>query len=764
MKQLSGELCSRCRALNLPTVFKGTDEVEKYDCFFLVRTDESGNIEGFFPPCPFCELVKSVFGFEERILPKPKDAAAKAENKPDAADNGSDDEFDADYYHYWHLHGSEFTSDVQPFGACSIRNYVPAPTMSPLRRSRLDTNFGVWRFDFTRIRAGDLSIIRGDEDQEHVHFSRLCIQISHPSGLVGERRLIQLGPDTPPHDTFGSLLFGRPMSEDEADMDLVSTWLSLCDSNIDHICGPNQTEIFDGFRLVDVRSRCIDIKPKSTGYIALSYVWGTSQRFDLQQANLKALQTPGSLSDENAALPLVIRDAMLITEKIGLQYIWIDALCIVQDSPQDKTLQINKMDSIYSGASLTIVAAAGKDATAGLPGARHGQRKLGLPQLIVCFDDMQLIATTQCGDSIPSSVWDTRGWTFQEKMLSRRLLYFCEDQVFYRCTTKRYQEDTILETFDDTLKVVLRASASDLRLAATSPFYYLKCVEDYNSRNFTYEDDILNAFKGIENQIEPTFGHSIWGLPVKLFHLALLWSMGVLQTEDDERRREAFPTWCWAGWRREESHFIRGRRWLGNNDVYDMGMFKLEFQLYPMVQYHRVSPAAEVVSIFVPFADGAGEVSYVNHRKAVDLREELLVEHNVVDPQWVHPAELTAPSPPLSHLLCFITSVAHLGLEKDEKHFANDDEYHIVSQVAGKKIGTIMLGPKVTARHGQSLDFIILASAVYDVDGEWFPKGFHVLAVYWVNGVAYRIEKASGIIEAGDWWEAGAKMRIINLA
>ncbi|EHK50536.1 hypothetical protein TRIATDRAFT_210872, partial [Trichoderma atroviride IMI 206040] len=98
-------------------------------------------------------------------------------------------------------------------------------------------------------------------------------------------------------------------------------------------------------------------------YAALSYVWGPAAVFKTIRDNIDMLMQPGGLPV--SSFPKSIRDAMVLAKELGFRYIWVDSLCIIQDSAEDKVQQLRMMDCIYSRASLTIVAAAGSHADAG---------------------------------------------------------------------------------------------------------------------------------------------------------------------------------------------------------------------------------------------------------------------------------------------------------------------------------------------------------------------------------------------------------------
>ncbi|KAF2806749.1 HET-domain-containing protein [Mytilinidion resinicola] len=206
-------------------------------------------------------------------------------------------------------------------------------------------------------------------------------------------------------------------------------------------------------------------------YVALSYCWGGPQVMtikDTLQANMTgiALQT----------LSQTIQDAILVTRKLGIRYIWVDALCIVQDDETSKNKEISQMGRIYSNATLTISASSSAAATEGflrkpcapegcelpflLPDGKFG-KVLAVPsqeQKDIAFSKMKEIKaypvdyrdwTRQEQLAVDFAIqspegqrpaelgrpWplDTRAWAFQEHMLSPRLLVFGPDDVRWRC-------------------------------------------------------------------------------------------------------------------------------------------------------------------------------------------------------------------------------------------------------------------------------------------------------------------------------------------
>ncbi|KAH8717065.1 heterokaryon incompatibility protein-domain-containing protein [Phaeosphaeriaceae sp. PMI808] len=127
-------------------------------------------------------------------------------------------------------------------------------------------------------------------------------------------------------------------------------------------------------RVVDVITDRVVPAPTGCEYVVLSYVWGGAVPFTLESVDI-AYEPTQTRTFENSYstlqrqnLPQTIQDAMFVTSAIGERYLWADCLCIVQDDLEELQRNINCMDYIFSAAKLTIIAATGDNANAGLPG------------------------------------------------------------------------------------------------------------------------------------------------------------------------------------------------------------------------------------------------------------------------------------------------------------------------------------------------------------------------------------------------------------
>ncbi|KAI5792351.1 hypothetical protein FPQ18DRAFT_409135 [Pyronema domesticum] len=150
-------------------------------------------------------------------------------------------------------------------------------------------------------------------------------------------------------------LFSRRPKEQlkEINFDLIKNWVSHCDKFHGEICRPQaiQQDHHDGyaqyFRLVDVRRNCVVDAKAEWDYFALSYVWGqTRPMLQLVLDNKDQLYEEGALAQDTHLIPHTIIDAIEAVRRIDGKYIWVDALCIMQDDYDEKVKVIGEMDLI----------------------------------------------------------------------------------------------------------------------------------------------------------------------------------------------------------------------------------------------------------------------------------------------------------------------------------------------------------------------------------------------------------------------------------
>lgn len=352
---------------------------------------------------------------------------------------------------------------------------------------------------------------------------------------------------------------------------LVRKWLWKCTNTDGERC--NSRLIDDRYNepidliLIDVIQGRLVQSQSQKRYLTLSYSWGNVQGLQTTRSNFRVLQQPGAISSNRVDLPLTVQDAIKFTLSLDIRYLWIDRLCIVQDDADYKHRQIERMDIVYSHAYMTIVAASGASANAGLPGVRPGSRGIPAYPVIalggVPFGFLRSRPTFQ--SALSSSHVRTRAWTFQERLLARRCLYFFTEQVFFYCNSAFEAEAFGAPEVDFSHKGYRVHEANPLhRLRRTeesyhagrwdkdfTPFAYRRLVEEYTASNLSYPEDILDAFAGLAAVLRSELarkGHSgvlLHGIPEHKIENYLLWfSRGDMTRRSPPR----FPSWAWAGW------------------------------------------------------------------------------------------------------------------------------------------------------------------------------------------------------------------------
>jgi hypothetical protein len=169
---------------------------------------------------------------------------------------------------------------------------------------------------------------------------------------------------------------GRTMDPSWVDCRMLRGWIDSCDQDHGNACKIFAKYSFASKKptwLVDVRRQCIIKVSNEHQYVSLSYVWGTEDFLTSNCMNIQTLQVPGALSMESikSKIPTTIRDAMKLVHALGFQYLWVDALCIVQDDSAQKHQDIANMPGIYANAVLTIIACQGTGAHDGLLVTKH---------------------------------------------------------------------------------------------------------------------------------------------------------------------------------------------------------------------------------------------------------------------------------------------------------------------------------------------------------------------------------------------------------
>lgn len=198
-------------------------------------------------------------------------------------------------------------------------------------------------------------------------------------------------------------------------------------------------------RLIDCTDlehpRLVLTQDKVGRYLALSYVWGEEEPYQTTASNISAHLA----GIDTSLLPQTILDAIYVTHILGVEYLWADSLCIVQDEDEDKLHEIGHMHLIYRRAYFTIIAASAKRVSEGfLRDGQTARRDITLP--FICPTrppapgspaDVQQVGEVHLSDksyfSDPREPVDRRGWCLQELCMSPRALIFTSRTLRFKC-------------------------------------------------------------------------------------------------------------------------------------------------------------------------------------------------------------------------------------------------------------------------------------------------------------------------------------------
>ncbi|KAI0459505.1 heterokaryon incompatibility protein-domain-containing protein [Xylaria acuta] len=389
----------------------------------------------------------------------------------------------------------------------------------------------------------------------------------------------------------------------QIDPALIQSWMSDCDHNHSAGCNNSNRLHISGAEdmtmlFIDVIENCLVSATSREKYFALSYVWGQVDMAKTTKSNYLARLRPSALS--TISFPATIRDAMRLVKSVGGRFLWVDAICLVQDDEEKMARDIPRMNVVYGQAFATLIALYGDNADAGLPGVSPGTRPpQHIESLRVSSGHLQLEYDAQSDKNetiylmatppplhlaLSISKWNARGWVFQERLLSRRCLYFSEQAVYFQCAQHTLSEfgtneEYTASMFDDD-KAPLKPKLSSVRAARDNPLDLIDSIQDmtageqlrrafdiykdtvrsYSRREFSFKSDAINGFLGVFAVLEKHFKSETYGgLPGAALAHALLWApagrlprrgmrLPTLSDLSMGRPDSQFPSWSWAGW------------------------------------------------------------------------------------------------------------------------------------------------------------------------------------------------------------------------
>ncbi|TEY40021.1 hypothetical protein BOTCAL_0441g00060 [Botryotinia calthae] len=326
------------------------------------------------------------------------------------------------------------------------------------------TEDGVYWTDFSRLRDTDIKI---SINSSHVYpdatldgvqmFDTILVHVgnigdyrsdikNHGSSKAVATQSLTLVTERDSSIRLEGFQIGRTKTDSDLgsklNFDITRSWLRECLEC--HDCHSTN--------LPQLPTRVIDVTPNQTrivhsngitaNYIALSHCWGGPIPTSSTSATLPQYQIelPFQL------LPANFQDAITITRELGVQYLWIDSLCIIQDSWLDWDHESQKMGTVYRDALVTIYAMSSEASTGGII-PNPERQPVKKPSTTLAFTDDDGIEVTVRVEPADIDVYDedlhrlakssplsSRGWTFQEAILSPRHIYYGQKQIYWGCT------------------------------------------------------------------------------------------------------------------------------------------------------------------------------------------------------------------------------------------------------------------------------------------------------------------------------------------
>jgi hypothetical protein len=297
-------------------------------------------------------------------------------------------------------------------------------------------------------------------------------------------------------------------ADSDASMQLARHWLDTCTEFHKKRCGPASSSL--PTRVLDVWGsdelddadmiRLIATVENDAPYVALSYCWGPPK-----EAKLVKVTTTETLSTHMAGilvgeLPKNFQDAILITRKLNIRYLWIDSLCIIQDSPLDWDKEAGKMGDYYERATIALSALCSPSSHTGF--LHH--RWLGNSRVDFRLENYETINVRKVSSSLGSQgrekmpLWK-RAWVVQERCLSSRILHFGSEQMYWECRQSFVREDghRAAMASDGALMGPGCFVPGGERLKEKSYGRWYALIAAYSKRALTKEDDRLPALGGI---------------------------------------------------------------------------------------------------------------------------------------------------------------------------------------------------------------------------------------------------------------------------
>ncbi|KAK7183022.1 heterokaryon incompatibility protein [Paraphaeosphaeria sporulosa] len=365
-------------------------------------------------------------------------------------------------------------------------------------------------------------------------------------------------------------------------------WLRHCLS-MHSICGSANTYVSLPTRLVAVGSSTrnphlyITVPGEKGSYLALSYCWGEGDSLKTTSDTLDQLKSGFVLE----SLPKTCQEALVVARQLGVQYIWIDRLCIIQGDKEDWVQESASMCSVYANALLTLAALHSPECDAGLytySGTHAFQKATAISEIELLSGRKGTVVASRDysdtwdlffihgppatdADPRPSEYLESRLWTLQEIALSRRVLWFARGELGWSCkegtACECYPQPTSMEGIDWLGAHITSNLAPDSKQDKKDwlPIWY-RFIQEATQRLVTKDTDRLPAVAGMASAMKHHIGgRYIAGHWEADIEKSLLWEIEELKFFRYEStallppiHQYYAPSWSWASISRPMTH------------------------------------------------------------------------------------------------------------------------------------------------------------------------------------------------------------------
>ncbi|KAF1847863.1 HET-domain-containing protein [Cucurbitaria berberidis CBS 394.84] len=365
---------------------------------------------------------------------------------------------------------------------CAVKLQIIPGHWNAIKPQKGFTHVGIWLISKWMTADLTLSVEEGDE-------------LGMKTAIAGEQN---------------SFISGRVLVNEtppQAHFDVAKRWLDHCEANHSECAGHNS-------RLAELPSRVICVAEEGQDphlvsgngerarYATLSHCWGRSTATITTTESLRKRQDSIPLE----TIPKTFKDAILVCRKLGMPYLWIDSLCIIQDDKDDWERESGHMGSIYYDSTLTIAATDSPDSSRGLfiPRRPYEYCYYDIVRLPSSFGDHKgqayLTASTwgvygPPASNVENGILQTRGWVMQEKYLARRTLHFLAGQMVWICCERILGQSGFNESLKNSWRKSPRMQMKAFAMGFERSYRFADLGEDRSDYDESDGEDESNAVK-----------------------------------------------------------------------------------------------------------------------------------------------------------------------------------------------------------------------------------------------------------------------------